>query len=168
MTTTYDLPVPDGLPEAPEGFELQLWTYLGRFTDAAGKLAHAWEESDGTRHSYSGSITKGSPVPARPGARFFVFASETHVKSGGGPHAPRYAGMIRDADRVRDLQLQDRQAAAEARLVKEAKGEMSYDHLAELLAPLTARYNRSNADGRAALLGLVFQIITTGRGAPRR
>jgi len=150
-------------PAPPDGMTRASWTYQGRRLTSDGKLAHYWTDPAGERRIFAKDLTASSWNRARPGARYLVWANDTQARLSG-DYVPVFQGMVDDPAQITEWDAADRAAAAEARLIKEAKGALGHDYLAEHLEPLRAQYARSNRDGQAALLGLVIQTITSRRG----
>ena len=131
----------------------EVWTYLGaRWT---GTLEHLYQDSTGENHYFNKALTRQSP-----GARFTmtIKADTGSVYFKGEGVAPVYIDFDPLVDRSL-LEVKHRTALTQARMAKQAKADMSQSALADLLAPIAQEYGGRNGTGRAALLGVVIEII---------
>lgn len=142
------------------------WTYVGRRLTGKKELRYVWLTAKGQEAWYSKDPTRSVYPKAKPGARYKVSVTDEMIRTAG-EHKPEYVGMINDDDKVLRWQGFSRAAETEARMLKQAKQDMSYDALAELLTPVREWYHTTSGTGRAAILGMVVEAITYGRRTGR-
>jgi len=133
----------------------EVWTYRGADWDG-DKIAHCYTTQGGVR-SFKRALTMQSP-----GAMFTMTLNDEGLVYYKGRSSPTYIKMNPDVDRAA-LEAKHKSALAEGRMAKQAKADMAESELQRLLGPISVEYGRRNHIGKAALLGVVIEIITARR-----
>lgn len=138
---------------------------IGRRMADGDKLVYAWQTPEQIANGdvrFSAWTKIGEREGAYTGARFLFTRVDDSVYISGSK-GPKQIGTWSNKDQINEWATLGRAAAAEKEEKNEIKKLQGIDYLVKLLAPITRAYAKANKNQRAAILGVVISIITSGK-----